>query len=146
MIITLQRLQSYPDFSLGTLHVDGVLYSFTLEDEQREVKIMGETRIPAGIYPIVLRKAGRIHESYLKKYSFHKGMLHIIDIPNFSYVYFHIGNNDDDTAGCPLVANSCTVGRNFIEDSTINYEMFYKKVLSALDIGESVYLVVKNEA
>ena len=25
------------------------------------------------------------------------------DVPNFQYVYIHIGNDDDDTAGCLLV-------------------------------------------
>ena len=49
---------------------------YTLEDEYREEKIMGETRIPAGTYRITLRKTGGFHGRYLTKYGeMHKGML-----------------------------------------------------------------------
>ena len=49
---------------------------YTLEDERREVKVMAETRIPAGEYKIILRKEGGHHNRYIKKYGdMHKGML-----------------------------------------------------------------------
>ena len=49
---------------------------YTLEDEHRDEKVMGETRVPAGTYRITLRTTGGFHGRYLKKYgSFHKGML-----------------------------------------------------------------------
>jgi len=119
--------------------------SFTLEDEKRTEKIFGEMRIPAGIYPLVLRTAGSIHANYKKKFDFHKGVLHITDIPNFKYVYIHIGNDDDDTAGCPLVGDSATIDKNWISSSTVNYTRLYKKLLTAFDSGEKVFIRIVDE-
>ena len=48
---------------------------YTLEDEHREVKVAGETRIPSGTYRITLRTTGGFHGRYLSKYGeMHKGM------------------------------------------------------------------------
>ena len=35
----------------------------------------------------------------------HKGMVEIKGIPNFSLVFFHIGNYHQDTQGCPLTGS-----------------------------------------
>ena len=37
---------------------------YTLEDEEREVKVMGETCIPNGTYKIGLRTEGGFHSRY----------------------------------------------------------------------------------
>ncbi len=39
---------------------------YTLEDEQRVLKVKGETRIPAGTYKIELRREGGFHARYDK--------------------------------------------------------------------------------
>ena len=58
---------------------------YTLEDEHREEKVSGETRVPAGTYDLVLRKVGGFHSRYSKKYgSMHKGMPWVWDVPNLS--------------------------------------------------------------
>ena len=69
--------------------------AYTLEDEYRETKEKGETRIPAGTYKIKLRKEGGFHGRYTTKYgSMHKGMLHVQDVPGFDYILIHTGNTD----------------------------------------------------
>ena len=40
---------------------------YTLEDEYREEKVMGETRIPSGTYNITLRTTGGFHGRYVKE-------------------------------------------------------------------------------
>ena len=42
---------------------------YTLEDEQRALKVKGETRIPAGIYDIQFRKEGGFHNKYSKRFT-----------------------------------------------------------------------------
>jgi len=43
--------------------VDGQFVCFGLEDEYREDKVAGETRIPSGTYQVALRKEGGFHKS-----------------------------------------------------------------------------------
>lgn len=145
MVILLKRVQGYKEYTLGLLKVDGELVSFTLEDQEQEEKVYGETRIPAGVYPVKLRKAGRINSSYNRRFPWHNGVLHITDIPGFKYVYLHIGNTDDHTLGCPLVADSHVLNKAFVGQSTVNYERFYKMVQPALVKGEKVFIVVQDE-
>ena len=75
--------------------------AYTLEDEQRDVKVWGETRIPAGTYKLELRTEGGFHTRYSGKYgAMHKGMIHVQDVPGFEYILWHTGNTDEHTAGC----------------------------------------------
>lgn len=145
LTLTLQRLHSYNDYSIGLMYVDGKLHSFTLEDEKRSVKVWGDTRIPAGVYNITYRTAGRLHRQYSQQFYNHKGMLWIRNIPNFEYVYIHIGNDDDDTAGCILVGQSHQIGQNFIAHSTKAYESLYHIVSAALNQGKQVRINVVDE-
>ncbi len=116
-----------------------------MEDEYREVKKWGETRIPAGKYEVTLRTWGRIHENYLEKFPFHKGTLWVRNVPGFKYILIHIGNTDRGTAGCILVGQKHEINKNFIGKSTVNYEAFYKQVIAAFDRGEKVYIHVVDE-
>ena len=62
MRLEVQRFSSGDDSTLGLLFDvsggDREFLCFTLEDEKRDIKVKGETRIPAGKYEIKLRKAG----------------------------------------------------------------------------------------
>jgi len=117
--------------------------AYTIEDEKRKEKVMHETRVPAGEYPVVLRKEGGYHNKYSKRFSdFHIGMLHIIDIPNFEYILIHCGNTDEDTSGCLLVGDSQENNQiktdGFIGASTQAYRRIYPKIAQALKDGEEV--------
>jgi hypothetical protein len=62
-------------------------------------------------------------------------------VPNFKYVLIHIGNDDDDTAGCLLVGETVLNPRGskiVIGNSTSAYAAMYKKVSSAIIAGEEV--------
>lgn len=143
MELLLQRSENNGNATIGRLYINQVYECFTLEDEPREVKVMGETRIPAGRYEIKLRTIGRLHEAYSKKFpDFHKGMLEITGIPTHTAVCIHIGNTEKDTAGCPLVGKS---QKNFtLQESTAAYIPMYKKVIKALET-ERVFITIKDE-
>lgn len=127
---------------LGLLFIDGKFECYTLEDEARTEKVWGETAIPDGEYKVEYRTVGGHHERYSKRFSdIHKGMLHVKDVPNFKYILIHIGNDDDDTAGCLLVGNSSIsnqVQDGFVGYSTDAYKRLYKKVSNALEKNEKV--------
>jgi len=117
--------------------------AYTLEDEYRDTKVKGETRIPAGTYKIKLRKEGGFHGRYTTKYgSMHKGMLHVQDVPGFEYILIHTGNTDEHTDGCLLVGNTQTenIGTKdgFIGASGDAYKRIYPPIASALENGEDV--------
>ena len=154
MKLIVLRISSQENSTSGILmkeNSEGALefLCYTLEDEYREVKIKGKTRVPAGTYPVVLRKEGGFNERYSKKFpDTHIGMLHIINVPNFEYILIHIGNTDEDTAGCLLVGNSQEsnlVKKNgFVGSSTNAYKAIYPEIAKAIEEGQEVSIEYKN--
>ncbi len=116
---------------------------YSLEDEYRNDKVMHETRVPAGTYKILLRKEGGFHGRYVKKYGdFHKGMLHVQDVPGFEYILIHTGNTDEHTSGCLIVGdsqeNNQLMKNGFIGKSVQAYKRIYTPIAEALENGEEV--------
>lgn len=144
MIIELKRFCSKSDYTIGALLIDSNFKCFTLEDEKRTVKVYGETRIPEGTYDIKLRTTGGFHQRYTKKFgSFHKGMLWLQDVPNFQYILIHIGNKDDDTAGCILVGN-VAYNTGTIGHSTDAYKAIYPIISDELLKGNNVEIKISE--
>ena len=81
---------------IGDLFIDGVFFCHTLEDEKRAdgLKVYGETAIPSGTYNVVVTMSNR----------FKRLMPLLLDVPMFSGIRIHGGNDSGDTHGCPLVA------------------------------------------
>lgn len=119
---------------------------FTIEDQYQTEKVYGETRIPAGTYDIELKTWGGFHDRYSSKFPFmHKGMLHLQDVPNFTNILLHIGNKDDDTAGCILVGNSADeniTDEGYIGQSTSAYKRIYPDIAAARERGERVLIEI----
>lgn len=147
MKLRVVRYNSDEDFTLGMLldETDGRKFlAYTLEDEYRESKIAGETRIPAGTYVVTLRKVGGFHTKYQSKFgSMHKGMLWVRDVPGFEFILIHTGNTDEHTAGCLLVGNTSEY-RGFIGDSTGAYKRIYPPIAAALEAGKEVTITYED--
>ena len=143
MEILVHRYDKAEDWTRGILDIDGEFECYTLEDEEREIKVWGDTCIPNGRYKVELRKEGRFHNSYRNKFSFHNGMLHVTNVPNFKYILIHIGNFTKDTAGCLLVGEG--VNKNgVLVNSTKAYKKMYQKIIKAFDRGEDVYITYEG--
>ena len=139
------RFSSQNDSTLGLLFDvtnSRKFLCFTLEDEARDTKIMAETRIPEGIYELKLRTVGGFHGRYSKKYgSWHKGMIHVQNVPNFRYILWHTVNTDEHTAGCLLLGDTSQQNINkegFIGASTAAYKRVYPKIADAILSGKQV--------
>lgn len=125
--------------------IDGVFQCHTLEDEKRKLKVKGETRVWEGSYPVVFRKEGTHHEKYKVKYAdVHKGMLHIIDVPDFQYILIHIGNTEKDTDGCLLVGTAPNETMTGLLGSTKAYLKIYPIIAGALERNEKVVINFKQ--
>ena len=147
MKLQVLRFSSQADSTSGLLfevtEVKKHFLCYTLEDERRVLKVRGETRVPAGIYKIELRNEGGFHQRYTKKYpGIHRGMLHIIDVPNFEYILIHTGNTDEHTAGCLIVGdaqeNNLILPDGFVGKSVNAYKRIYPSIAKAIADGEEV--------
>lgn len=146
MKLEVLRISSQQDSTSGLLFDitnERKFLCYTLEDEFRETKVMGETRIPAGTYRLSLREWGGFHERYAKRFrNLHKGMLWVRDVPDFTNILIHCGNTDEHTAGCLLLGQTQTSNRaspdGFVGRSTEAYVDVYPVVADALETGEEV--------
>lgn len=146
MNLSLIRYAHGADSTGGLIFINGQFFGYTCEDEFRAEKVAGETRIPAGRYEIKLRNEGGMTKKYAAKYAFHRGMLHLQDVPGFEYIYIHTGNTADHTEGCVLVGYSAgtRTGDHTISRSRDAYADLYQFVLLALAEGEQIFIDVQN--
>lgn len=138
MEITVERFVSDSQSTVSHVKVDGKFVCFGLEDEYRAVKVAGETRIPAGTYKVGLRTEGKHHQEYKTKFpAMHRGMLHVLNVPNFEYILIHIGNFEKDTEGCLLVGTAANTETHpmSISSSKVAYEKLYPMVVDAASKG-----------
>jgi hypothetical protein len=104
---------------------------------------MHETCIPEGTYNIKFRTVGGFHTKYAERYgNAHYGMLHLQDVPNFTYILIHAGNTDEHTSGC-LIVGETQQDLDLSEDGFIGhsgkaYSKMYNKVAKELLLGGEV--------
>lgn len=105
MELLLKRLYLKPAYTIGRLFVDGTYLCDTLEDRVRdlahELKVTGETAIPAGRYEIIVNHSPR----------FGRQLPRLIGVPGFEGILIHRGNTPADTAGCILVGENRELGK-----------------------------------
>ena len=147
MKLEVLRISSQADSTSGilfdTTNGKRTFMCYTIEDEQRDVKVWGETRIPAGTYKLKLRTEGGFHSRYTGKYGdWHKGMIWVQDVPGFEYILWHTGNTDESTAGCLILGQ--TQESNLIKpdgwvgSSVSAYKFVYPRVSEAILSGQDV--------
>lgn len=115
---------------------------FVIEDGKREVKVKGETCIPALTSRLVGRRYGGFYERYRARYG-HEFALEIEDVPGFRDILIHIGNTINDTSGCLLLNYGARlVGDNWVGiDSASAYLDFYAAVY--MGIKQNGYVPIK---
>ena len=145
MLLKVERFHSTNDETYSLVTVDDMFTCFGLEDEPRVNKVVGETRIPAGLYPVKVRTHGGFHNRYSVKFDFHKGMLEVCNVPNFTDILLHIGNTDEDTMGCLLLGSSCDPTKHMVGKSTLAYERVYRSVIDAALDGELMIEYIDND-
>lgn len=145
MELSLKRFDKKSDYTKGLLYIDGNFECFTLEDEEREVKVKHETAIPEGRYEVKLRTVGGFHSRYSKRFpDLHKGMLELQDVPDFKYILIHIGNTEKNTSGCILVGESTNSTKETIERSKLAYIAMYERIIKAFERNEKVFINITS--
>lgn len=143
MELIVSRWAYWKQATLGALFMDGELFASTCEDLERNVKIPGRTAIPRGRYRLGLRRGSPMALRYDATHDSigHDGMLWILDVPGFEYVYFHVGNDPSDTDGCVLTGKRWSLEGIPITGSTETYRRLYPLVYRAIQ-NEGAWLTV----
>lgn len=146
-MIRILRMAQGSNTTLSHLYFKDIFMCYLLEDSIRDTKIYGETCIPEGKYPLRLNTTGGMNRKYKNRFpNIHRGMLEISEIPNYSFIYIHIGNTHKDTLGCPLTGRSFNFsnGDYSVVQSTVAYQAVYSELLKAIDNGENQVEVINR--
>ena len=120
-------------YTIGDLYIDGVFFSNTLEDKNRDIdkngvfnngekKVYGKTCIPFGTYKVILSMSSK----------FKKILPLLLNVPQFDGIRIHSGNTDEDSSGCILVGINDIKGRR--SKSTITFNSLMTKLSKADNI------------
>lgn len=156
----LQRYSDDGDSTLGLLFKEISVagnrklhfFCFAIEDEYREKKVAKETRIPAGLYELRIRKEDtpltlRHRKSYNRGVPWFEYHIEITGIPGFKYVYVHAGNTDEDTDGCLLLGYGAFKinGVQSISNSRLAVKDWYVEVYDHLKQGGQAFIEINDE-
>src|SRR5690554_3792078 len=93
--------------TMGLLFIDGEFQCYTLENPFRFAKMDGVSRIDEGTYQLKKREVlSGLTQRYRDRYKFFDWHLELQDVPEFQYVYLHVGNQRTNTDGCILVGET----------------------------------------
>ena len=139
MTLRLIREPTHDGATLGSLYVDRVWQSWTLEDAIREVpgqpvavwKVPRQTAIPSGRYRVLITPSVR----------FQRPMPLVVDVPGFTGVRLHPGNTVADTDGCILIGKDRQAGR--VLQSRVAFEALFATLAGA---AGDIWIAIENPA
>jgi len=147
MNLLLRRRPTMKQTTFGRLAIDGQHVCDTLEDAIRETvaggvpvsewKKHGITAIPAGIYKLALVNSPK----------FGPDTLTLVNVPGFSEIRIHSGNDDADTEGCILVGTARDDPQGDggdVVNSKIALAALKSKVVPVLKADQDVRIEVRN--
>lgn len=143
MKINVVRFIRGPEFTIGSLSVDGNWLCWSGEDAvrddpnpatpQNEGKVYGQTAIPAGTYHVIVNLSPRLK----------KRMPRLLNVPGFDGILIHKGNDAGDTSGCILVGAKVDSPTRISDCSKVFDELF-QKIDYAYTSGEGVTIEITN--
>jgi len=148
MELVLQRMSEKTNSTYGILFEREKQQCFVIEDASRVVKVAGKTRVPAGRYQIKFREVlSGMTKEYRAKYDNFTWHLELQDVPNFKYVYGHVGNYHRNTEGCLLFNLGVREqkGEWVGIDSVRAFKRIYDKLSKALYMQEQVWITIRDE-
>jgi hypothetical protein len=128
-MVIIANIVNKSNATISVVFVDGKAFCFCLQDEERDTKVKGDTRIWDGDYILKMRREVTPLTARYRRRADLKGLfdffIEITGIKNFSHVYFHIGNTTADTAGCPLVGYTANFRNDTVAESAAAFKDWY---------------------
>lgn len=136
MELTLNRIFLGTVATIGELWVNNSHLCDTLEDRVRPEgeKVYGKTAIPEGTYEVKLTYSPR----------FKKILPEILNVPNFSGIRIHKGNQSSKTEGCVLVGTWDGKKEDWISDSRKAFDKLMSLLQEATDKKEPITITIKH--
>ena len=136
MELTLNRIFLGTVATIGELWGNDLHLCDTLEDRVRPEgeKVYGKTAIPEGTYEVKLTYSPR----------FKKILPEILNVPNFSGIRIHKGNQSSKTEGCVLVGTWDGKKEDWISDSKIAFNKLMSLLQEATDKKEPITITIKH--
>ncbi len=148
MKLELKRRFRGPNYTIGSLFINGVYECDTIEDVDRGLtdsmsvdeikakKIYGRTAIPTGIYKIDMNTVSpKFKDRSWAKFCGGK-LPRLLDVKGYEGVLIHVGNKAEDTLGCILVGDNKIKGQ--VINSTATFQELYGELLKAKVKGEEI--------
>lgn len=159
MKILVNEIEEHTDWTISDVSIDNVKCFYSVEDEYREQKIKGETRVDAGTYPLELRDSPKFSHKWLvnpdggfeivwhedateeqkKNWKPHQ-LIWIKNTPRHEFCLIHWGNSDDDTEGCLVIGLSLGYDgkrQRIVKSSRICYQKWYPVMAREVAKGNS---------
>lgn len=144
MEIVLNRKWKKPNYTIGTLSIDGKYFCEALEDTDRglkdtmstgEIKTIKKphiTAIPTGTYQVTLDVVSpKFGSRKFYKEVCNGKVPRLLNVKGFDGVLIHSGNKAEDTDGCILVGRNKIVGQ--VVNSQDTFRELYKILSSSKD-------------
>lgn len=128
MTLYLTREPTLAGATIGMLYADEDRLCYTLEDAIRTEKIPGETAIPPGRYRVVLSWSPH----------FKRTLPSVLNVPKFTSIRIHGGNDPSDTDGCILV------GMERVGQRIRSCAPALATVIAAINASTETWLEVRN--
>lgn len=148
MKLELKRRFRGPNYTIGSLFINGVYECDTIEDVDRGLtdsmsvdeikakKIYGRTAIPTGTYRIDMNTVSpKFKDRSWAKFCGGK-LPRLLDVKGYEGVLIHVGNKAEDTLGCILVGDNKIKGQ--VINSTATFQELYGELLKAKIKGEEI--------
>lgn len=123
MNLNLVRVDRQPNYTVGSLFINGEFLCYTLEDKDRgltqtmpldeikEKKVYGKTAIPTGVYYIAMNTISTKFKDREWAKPYEGKLPRLLNVPGYEGVLIHVGNTAEDTLGCILVGQACFNGK-----------------------------------
>lgn len=156
MRLTCHRRHFTADATISELRVDyesetaqgAQIFGWVCEDQDRglsqgmaleviaAIKVQAETAIPVGTYRITLEDSPKYGPDTLT----------LPDVPGYRYIRIHAGNDDDDTAGCPLPGLELDVATMTVQKSRAAVDWLETQIRAAIGRGEPATWTITRHA
>lgn len=130
LVITVARYNYTDKNTRGLLYVGGTFHGFTMEDPWNDNE-NNVSCIPKGEYPTDIRRA---EDSPSRDYD------HMIlrDVPERTYILWHVGNTHEHTEGCILPGKSAN------EDMVGNSRKAFNELMNLAKKSESITTIITD--